>query len=118
MVLGSEGRMGVITQAKVKIRHVPEAEEFFGVFFPSWEQGMEAVRQIAQEETPVSMFRFSNPQETETTLILSGKSWVGTATRGLRLIGYGRTRCLLVFGVTGSLCHVRRTRASGCIHLP
>ena len=111
MVLGSEGRMGVITQAKVKVRCQPEAEEFHGVFFPSWEQGAQAVRQIAQEEIPVSMLRLSNPQETETTLILSGKAWVGAADKGLRLIGYGGTRCLLVFGVTGSTIHVRRTRA-------
>jgi len=111
MILGSEGRMGVITQAKVKVRRVPEAEEFYGVFFPSWEQGAQAVRQIAQEEIPVSMLRLSNAQETETTLILSGKAWVGAADKGLRLIGYGGTRCLLVFGVTGSALHVRRTRA-------
>jgi alkyldihydroxyacetonephosphate synthase len=111
MILGSEGRMGVITQAKVKVRHVPEAEEFYGVFFPSWEQGAEAVRQIAQEEIPVSMLRLSDSQETETTLILSGKSWVGAADKGLRLIGYGSKRCLLVFGVTGTTVHVRRTRA-------
>lgn len=111
MVLGSEGRMGVITSAKVRVSRVPEAEEFYGVFFPTWEQGAEAVRQIAQERTPVSMLRLSNPVETETTLILSGKSWVPAATKGLSLIGYGPGRCLLVFGATGTAAHVRRTRA-------
>jgi alkyldihydroxyacetonephosphate synthase len=111
MILGSEGRMGIITQAKVKIRRIPEVEQFNGVFFPSWEQGAEAVRLIAQEEIPVSMLRLSNPQETETTLILSGKRWIGVADKGLRLIGFGGRRCLLVFGVTGSSAHVRRTRA-------
>jgi alkyldihydroxyacetonephosphate synthase len=84
MILGSEGRMGIITQAKVNVRRVPRLEEFYGVFFPSWEQGVEAVRMIAQEEIPVSMLRLSNPQETETTLILSGKSWIGAAVKGLR----------------------------------
>jgi len=111
MVLGSEGRMGVITQAKVKVRRAPESEEFYGVFFPSWEQGTEAVRQIAQEEIPVSMLRLSNPQETETTLILSGKSWVGPAEKGLTLIGYGGRRCLLVMGVTGSNLRTWQVRA-------
>jgi alkyldihydroxyacetonephosphate synthase len=111
MVLGSEGRMGIITSAKVRVSPVPEAEEFYGVFFPSWEQGAAAVRQIVQERTPVSMLRLSNPQETETTLILSGKSWVGPATKGLTMIGYGPTRCLMVFGVTGTAAHVRRTRS-------
>ncbi|MCX6033860.1 MAG: hypothetical protein NTV38_02615, partial [Chloroflexi bacterium] len=88
----------------------PDAEEFYGVFFPSWEQGAQAVRHIAQQETPVSMLRLSSPQETEITLILSGKSWVGAADKGLRLIGYGGTRCLLAFGATGSALHVWRAR--------
>lgn len=111
MVLGSEGRMGVITSAKVRVSPVPEAEAFYGVFFPTWEQGTEAVRRIAQERTPVSMLRLSNSVETETTLILSGKPWVPAATKGLSLIGYGSARCLLVFGATGSAVHVARTRA-------
>jgi alkyldihydroxyacetonephosphate synthase len=110
MVLGSEGRLGVVTQARVRVRRLPEAEAFFGVFFPSWESGSDAVREIVQNELPVSMLRLSNPLETETTLILSGKSWVGMATRGLQMIGYGDTRCLLVFGVTGSRKMFARTR--------
>lgn len=110
MVLGSEGRLGVVTQAKVRVRRLPEAESFFGVFFPSWEQGSDAVREIVQNDLPVSMLRLSNPLETETTLILSGKSWVGMADRGLRVIGYGDTRCLLIFGVTGSRRLFNRTR--------
>lgn len=111
MVLGSEGRMGVITSARVRVSRVPEAEAFYGVFFPTWEQGSEAVRRIAQERTPVSMLRLSNPVETETTLFLSGKPWIPAAARRLSLIGYGSARCLLIFGVTGSAAHLRQTRA-------
>ena len=110
MALGSEGRLGVVTQAQVRVRRAPEAESFFGVFFHSWEQGSDAVREIVQNEIPVSMLRLSNPLETETTLILSGKSWLGMADRGLRMIGYGDTRCLLMFGVTGSARLFKRTR--------
>jgi alkyldihydroxyacetonephosphate synthase len=101
MVLGSEGRLGVVTQAQVRVRKYPEMEAFFGVFFPSWEQGSQAVRDMVQDECPVSMLRLSNPIETQTTLILSGKSWLGLANRGLRTIGYRDDRCLLIFGVTG-----------------
>lgn len=110
MVMGSEGRLGVVTQAKVRVRRLPEVEAFFGVFFPTWEAGSDAVREIVQNELPVSMLRLSNPLETETTLTLSGKSWVGMADRGLRMIGYGDTRCLLVFGVTGSRKSFHQTR--------
>jgi alkyldihydroxyacetonephosphate synthase len=102
LVLGSEGRLGIITRATVRIRLRPEFEAFYGVFFPEWEQGVQAVRQMAQEGVGLSMMRLSNPRETETTLALSGKdALVGWAERGLKLLGFGAERCLLVFGVTG-----------------
>jgi alkyldihydroxyacetonephosphate synthase len=110
IVLGSEGRIGILTRAVVRVRPRPQAEQFHGVFFRTWEQGMTTVRAIAQQGIPVSMLRLSNPLETETTLILSGKSWRGPADRGLRLIGFGGQRCLLVFGVTGSVTSVRQAR--------
>lgn len=111
MVLGSEGRLGIITEAVVRVRPRPPCEEFYGVFFPAWEAGVSAVRSMVQMGLPVSMLRLSNPLETETTLILSGKSWVNLAERGLGWIGYGDSRCLLILGITGTASHVRRTRS-------
>jgi len=110
LVLGSEGRIGVITRAQVRVTLAPQAEAFYGMFFPSWQAGCAAVRAIAQAPIPVSMLRLSNPQETETTLILSGKSWIDLAERGLRLLGQGEARCLLIFGASGTASHVRATR--------
>ena len=101
-VLGSEGRLGIISKARVRIRPKPAKEGFYGVFFPTWESGVDAIRTITQSAIPVSMLRLSNPIETESTLILSGKSWIDLADRGLRLIGQGDQRCLMIFGVTGS----------------
>lgn len=102
VVLGSEGRLGVLTRAVVRIRSLPETEQFYGVFFPDWESGIEAARALAQEKVALSMIRLSTPQETETTLELSGKERLVTlANRGLPVLGYGRERALLVFGVTG-----------------
>jgi alkyldihydroxyacetonephosphate synthase len=109
MILGSEGRLGIITHAQVRVRPIPKAENFYGIFFPTWEQGCAAVREIAQSDVQVSMLRLSNPQETETTLILSGKSWIDLADRALRLVGQGDQRCLLIYGVTGTSKHVRNT---------
>jgi len=102
IILGSEGRLGIITSAIVRIRPLPEKEAFFGVFFHHWKSGVEAVRQIAQSRTPISMARLSDTQETETTMALSGKeNLVKWANRGLNLLRYGPERCLLIFGVTG-----------------
>lgn len=100
MVLGSEGRFGVITQATVRVRPRPRHESFHGVLFRTWEQGMAAVRYIIQNHLPVSMLRLSDPQETETTWLLAGKPWIESALRALDWLGYRAERCLLIFGVT------------------
>lgn len=110
-VLGCEGRLGIISEATVRIQPLPEEEAFYGVFFSDWESGMDAIRQVAQEQIPVSMLRLSDPQETATTLALSGKErLVALAGRGLRLLGRGDQPCLLIFGVTGSRAAVRSAR--------
>lgn len=102
ILLGSEGRLGLITRAVVRVRPLPKVEGFYGVFFRDWESGVAAVRQIAQAGIQVSMMRFSDSQETETTLALSGKErLVAWADRGLGSLHYGPERCLLIFAVTG-----------------
>ena len=102
LVLGSEGRLGIITQATVRVRSLPEAETFQAVFFHDWDTGLAAVRQMAQARVPVSMLRLSDAAETETTLALAGRErLIAWADRGLRLAGFGPERCLLLFGVTG-----------------
>jgi alkyldihydroxyacetonephosphate synthase len=101
-VLGSEGRLGVLTHAVVRVRPLPQTESFAAVFFHDWESGAAALRQMAQERVAVSMLRLSDAAETETTLALSGRDrLVAWADRGLRAAGYGPARCLLLYGVTG-----------------
>ena len=102
LLLGSEGRYGIITRAIVRVQRLPEDEDFHAIFFHDWTSGADAVREIAQNGIPVSMLRLSNAQETEVTLALSGKDQlVGLADRGLRLFKYDEDRALLIFGVTG-----------------
>jgi alkyldihydroxyacetonephosphate synthase len=103
MVLGSEGRLGVITQATVRVRRRPEQENFHAVVFRDWPGGVAAVRAMAQAGVDASMMRLSNGLETETTLALAGhEEWIALAKRGLALVGYGPGSCLFLFGVTGS----------------
>ncbi|HZU86785.1 MAG TPA: FAD-binding oxidoreductase, partial [Anaerolineaceae bacterium] len=102
LVMGSEGRIGIITRATVRIARLPQDEHFHAVFFPDWVHGLAALREIVQERVPVSMLRLSNPAETETTLQLAGKpKLVDLAHRGLNLIGIREERCMLMFGATG-----------------
>ncbi len=110
LVLGSEGRLGIITQATVRVRRLPKYENFHAVFFHSWEEGVEAVRAMAQAQLPLSMLRLSDPVETETTLVLAGhERLVELLHGGLGAMGYARPgKTMLFFAATGDETTVRR----------
>ena len=112
LVLGSEGRMGIISRAVIRVSPLPEEESFHAVFFPEWEAGVEAVREMVQARLPLSMLRLSNSVETETNLALAGRQrLIEMIHRGLRWLGYPHPgKCLLIFGVTGSRRTTRRAR--------
>jgi alkyldihydroxyacetonephosphate synthase len=103
ILLGSEGRMGIITRATVKLSPLPETERFLAIFFKDWESGAAAAREMAQAHLGVSMLRLSDEIETETTLQLSDKpDLVDLAHKGLSLIGMKEERCMLMYGLTGT----------------
>jgi len=57
------------------------------------------------------MLRLSDVQETETTLLLSGRGQLlRWGDRALRLLGYGSQRCMLIYGVTGHRRSAARAR--------
>lgn len=101
MVLGSEGRIGILTEATVRIAPLPKSESFHAVFFPSWEYAENAIRTIAQAKLPLSMMRLSNPAETLTMLTLAGhKTLIGLLERYLGWRGCKQDKCILLIGVT------------------
>jgi alkyldihydroxyacetonephosphate synthase len=102
IVLGSEGRLGILTEATVRITPLPEREEFHTIFFADWEHGMEATRHIIQAGLPMSLLRLSSPEETATMLTLAGHaSIVNTLKRFLALRGVGDEMCMLLLGFSG-----------------
>src|SRR5690625_2074833 len=68
ILLGSEGRFGIITEVTVRITPIAEHESFHVAFLPNWEAGVALVRRLAQQKLPLSMLRLSNPVETHTHL--------------------------------------------------
>jgi alkyldihydroxyacetonephosphate synthase len=110
MVLGSEGRIGVITEAVVRVSRIPEYETFEGMVFPTFEQGFEAVRAIAQANLPISMVRLSNALETQTNLALTGGRSVQLLERYLALRGARDEKSILIYGLTGTKRLCRTTR--------
>jgi alkyldihydroxyacetonephosphate synthase len=65
MVLGSEGRLGIITDATVHVHRVPERRTILGYLFPSWSEALAAMREIAASEASPSVTRVSDSYETQ-----------------------------------------------------
>lgn len=101
-VMGSEGRMGIVTDVDLRIHQLPESEHFGLAFFPSWQQGTDCIRELVQQGVPLSMLRLSNPVETETQMLLSvADSKLKWLRRLWRVFGVGDSPCMLLYGITG-----------------
>jgi alkyldihydroxyacetonephosphate synthase len=106
IVLGSEGTLGIIAEATVRVHPVPEARDYRGYLFKNFAAGTAAVREIVQRLIPVAMLRLSDPDETRFLQGFSGQQHPpGRVTRlGERLVawrGFAEDRCLLLVGLEG-----------------
>ncbi len=111
LVLGSEGRFGVISQVKVRVTPVAEQERFYAVFLPDWTRALQAIRELVQARIPLSMLRLSNAVESETQLALAGHPrQIAWLEKYLAWRGAGAGKCLMTFGVTGNRGAERRCR--------
>lgn len=111
IVLGSEGRLGFVSRAIMRVTPLPEQEEFHALFFPDFDLGMAAVRQMMQHHIPLSMLRLSTDVETETTLALAGHERLITILEQLLSIrGVSTAKAMLLMGFTGNERIVKASR--------
>ncbi|MEI8029167.1 MAG: FAD-binding oxidoreductase [Comamonadaceae bacterium] len=110
LVLGSEGRFGILTEVTLRVSPLPEHESFHALFFPHWDAAETAVRELVQRKLPLSMLRLSNGIETETNLTLAGHTRViGWLQRYLSWRGCTEGKCMLMLGVTADSRTARDT---------
>ena len=64
MVLGSEGRLGIISSATVHVHRLPAERIILGYLFPNWEASLAAMRDLAASEAAPSVTRVSDAPET------------------------------------------------------
>lgn len=48
MILGSEGNYGVITEAVIKIKKLPEIKRYGSILFPNFEIGMKFMEEVGR----------------------------------------------------------------------
>jgi alkyldihydroxyacetonephosphate synthase len=103
LVVGSEGTLGIITEATLAVRPVPEVRQYEGWSFKSFAAGIEALRELEQAHAAGDVSRLSDETETALSLASAGQSG-GLATkltqRYLKLRGH-QGGCLAILGFEG-----------------
>ncbi|SDT43748.1 alkyldihydroxyacetonephosphate synthase [Friedmanniella luteola] len=120
MVLGSEGRLGVITEVTVQVHRIPEERVILGYLFPSFEAGVAAMQEISTSDASPSVTRVSDAGETRfsfsTRKKSKGVSVSGLVSKGLFKVLERRgwdldAVCLSFVGYEGGPEHVARQKA-------
>jgi len=111
IIMGSEGRFGILTQATMRVSFLPEKEELHALFFPEFNEGCRAASEMLQAKLPLCMLRLSCSNETQTMLPLSGsKKLVDILECYLTLRRLDENKCLLLVGISGYDKIVRAAR--------
>ncbi|MEA2295278.1 MAG: alkyldihydroxyacetonephosphate synthase [Solirubrobacteraceae bacterium] len=118
MVLGSEGRLGIITEATVHVRRLPAERVILGYLFPTWGDGLDAMRDIAASEAAPSVTRVSDAYETRFSFATRKDPTPVDRLKSTALTAYLRRRrgfdigemCLSFIGYEGTARHVAGQR--------
>ena len=70
IVCGSEGTLGVITQATLRLARLPQFRDYRGYLFRGFAAGVAAARELMQAGLRPAVLRLSDEAETESTLVL------------------------------------------------
>jgi alkyldihydroxyacetonephosphate synthase len=114
LLVGSEGVLGVITEATLSVRPLPAERRYEGWSFRSFAEGAEAFRAMEQAHASADVARLSDEAETRLTMELasSGSAAERAGRAYLRLRGH-EGGCIAILGFEGDpdeLAH-RRSRA-------
>ncbi|MCZ6463084.1 MAG: FAD-binding oxidoreductase [Proteobacteria bacterium] len=112
LVLGSEGTLGVIVEATVRVAPAPESSDERAILFRSFHDGVEAVRELVRGRAGLSLLRLSDGAETGLSRLqrhdpekrIDPVDWVFS---GLARLGYRDDSAALLYGAEGGAGAVR-----------
>ena len=74
LIFGSEGTLGIVTSAIVKIFPLPEEQQYGSVLFPTFEDGFKFMYDLTRESTPPASVRLVDNLQFQFGLALKPKS--------------------------------------------
>jgi alkyldihydroxyacetonephosphate synthase len=115
LCIGSEGTLGVITEATMRVHARPDSRVVHGYLFPEFEGGLEAMHECVRQECMPAMVRLNDPDKTALSLAFrppaSRFSKVASSVfkSYLRAKGFALPRaCLMLTAFEGKQARVAR----------
>jgi alkyldihydroxyacetonephosphate synthase len=115
LVVGSEGILGVITEATVRIHKTPARKDYRGYLFRTFEDGVQAIQECLDSGFAPSMIRLQDSGESELAFHMKAPSpglggWISNRVKDwLKASGY-REPSILIVGVEGEDKAIASTR--------
>lgn len=116
IISGSEGTLGIITQATMKVRPLPQVYDYRGLLFKEFEGGVQAVREMLQKGHVPETIRISDAEESSFAMHVrkpsssqAKETAMMTAVKGLDRLGYSFERG--AFSILG--CEGKRDEVAG-----
>jgi alkyldihydroxyacetonephosphate synthase len=111
LLVGSEGVLGVICEATLRVRELPVARHYEGWSFRSFEEGCEALRVMEQADGSPDVVRLSDEHETRLSFALAstGSTTERAGRAYLRMRGH-EGGCIAIAGFEGEEDEVERRR--------
>jgi alkyldihydroxyacetonephosphate synthase len=116
IVVGSEGVLGVITEATMRVHAAPDVKDYRGLLFKSFSDGVAAIHACIRSGVKPSMIRLQDEGETELAFKMKATPkglagfLQGAVKKYLARSGYD-TPAIMILGFEGRPAHVKAIRA-------